>query len=916
PCLHYQPYFGPNVIYGGCGGGVIHGGPCQSALSGAEAPVLGYANNYNLNGDPLNVAPYATTPFETDWYHPFNPGNPMGYVPQNAILHGNANRATLMGKASYFNPEFPRLKVMLNADGSNCVWAAGQTSDSCAYNFFLNFDPKDASLPLDTKWYPGTGHPQIPVTGDKAIFGDLGNDYIVGGMGRVRVYGGWGNDTIDLRANMNVDGGLNDMPVPNPDGTYGTPAWEALAFGGAGQDILIAGTAGDRLIDWVGNHNSYYVPFSPFGMPTVSRTLQPALHVFLYNLSQSDGADQTLGPRYGGDPARNGEPFGELGLVLQHDAAWHSQVGPPFNEMPENLGGTAIDIQKTANIRPIGSPGTDPPSDFPMPVLSLPFSTNSAGATAVPVSVTGTPGAAVALDVTDGAEHVTAGGVIGSGGTFAAVVDISGLADGTITSTATLTGGGAPTATVSNSMGKASMVPAAPSLSVPVYANVVNDDVIQLTITGAPFTTVDFSITDGSDINAGEDIIPAGGSVTEFLAAWWMADGTLTVSASLTNAVGNSAVATATMIKDTVLPYLSVAGVPAQYLTSSNLRSAYLSVQAESSSTVQFTITDGVHLATGSKVINASGKWNNTGASYSGMNDGPVTVTVTATDVEGNPNTLTYNLIKETATGGSFSVAGTTINGTVATINPMLSLALALTAPTGIATVAFSTNGGSTYGPTQAYSTAASLMLPAVDGLYNVTIRATTNAGNIGTYTKQVRLDRTGPTISYSITTPTNSGSYDVGQSVTLNYSGSDPDNVTSISAVVDGSTSGLTSGVAFNTEMLAPGVHTVVITAQDSFGNVSTATFSFSVHAAVDGLKTAVNDGVATWEITSTSVSAQLLSYLTSALKALKTGNHTSAKAYLGSFVNLVQVQNGAYIATADASLLLAWATDLIGRL
>ena len=90
--------------------------------SGAEAPEIGYANNYNLNGDPLNVAPYATTPFETDWYHPFNPGNPMGYVPLTAIVHSNANRATLMGKASYFNPEFPRLKVMLNAHGSRlCV---------------------------------------------------------------------------------------------------------------------------------------------------------------------------------------------------------------------------------------------------------------------------------------------------------------------------------------------------------------------------------------------------------------------------------------------------------------------------------------------------------------------------------------------------------------------------------------------------------------------------------------------------------------------------------------------------------------------------------------------------------------------------------------------------------------------------
>src|SRR4029077_4531242 len=115
-------------------------------------------------------------------------------------------------------------------------------------------------------------------TGDDAIFGDFGNDWILGGMGRVRIYGGWGNDLLDLRASLDVNGGLNNAPVSDPamGTTAGTPAWEGLAFGGAGQDILCAGTGGARLIDWVGNHNSYYVPFSPCGMPTVSRTLQPA----------------------------------------------------------------------------------------------------------------------------------------------------------------------------------------------------------------------------------------------------------------------------------------------------------------------------------------------------------------------------------------------------------------------------------------------------------------------------------------------------------------------------------------------------------------------------------------------------------------------------------------------------------------
>ena len=409
--------------------------------------------------------------------------------------------------------------------------------------------------------------------------------------------------------------------------------------------------------------------------------------------------------------------------------------------------------------------------------------------------------------------------------------------------------------------------------------------------------------------------MPIGGSVVEYLDVSWLADGTLTASASLTNAVGNSAVGTKTLIKDTQLPYLSVTGVPAKYLTGSNVSSAYISLQAESSSTVQWTITDGVHILSGSHVINPSGQWNNTGAYFTSMNDGPVTATVTATDVEGNPNTIVYNLIKETvAPGGSFSIAGTVINTVTATTNPTLALSLAFTAPSGIATVAYSTNGGSTYGATQAYSTSASLLLTA-DGLYTIAIKATTNAGNVGTYTKQVRLDRVGPAVTSSITAPTNAGSYDTGQSIALTYSAADVDNVASLSAVLDGTTS-ITSGVAFSTETLGAGTHTIVINAKDGLGNVSTTTITIQVHTTIGGLTKAVNDGATAAKITSSTTSSQLLSYLSSAQAALNANNHASAKTYLASFVSLVSAQSGVTINAAYAALLIGWANDLITRL
>ena len=58
---------------------------------------------------------------------------------------------------------------------------------------------------------------------------------------------------------------------------------------------LVNGRSSDRyqrLLSDTGN--SFLTPFSPFGMATVSRTVQPQLPEYLYALSKSEGADQTL----------------------------------------------------------------------------------------------------------------------------------------------------------------------------------------------------------------------------------------------------------------------------------------------------------------------------------------------------------------------------------------------------------------------------------------------------------------------------------------------------------------------------------------------------------------------------------------------------------------------------------------------
>ena len=119
---------------------------------------------------------------------------------------------------------------------------------------------------------------------------------------------------------------------------------------------MLLNTGADRATDWVGEYNSYIVPFSPFGAFHIARTLQPQLPEFLLDLSVSDGADQSIphGALYveqksadvrvddPSDPEfafRNGEPYGELGLIRQTDFDWQEQTGAPNDPQPGNLQG-------------------------------------------------------------------------------------------------------------------------------------------------------------------------------------------------------------------------------------------------------------------------------------------------------------------------------------------------------------------------------------------------------------------------------------------------------------------------------------------------------------------------------------------------------------------------------------------------
>jgi hypothetical protein len=281
---------GDNILYGGLGNDSVHGGGGDDAISGAEAPIYGLIYLTYVNNTPAGQ-PYRTV--ESDYYHPVNLGA--------ANLGYNYDGTRRFVAYDYNNP-----------------WAK-------IPNFFLNFDPyvvdEATGQPL-----LNNGAPLKQNDGDDVLFGDNGNDWLVGGTGCNTMFGGLGDDLINGDNNLDTDGGKNDMPDPAPfnDGD--------LMFGGGGLDVMIANTGKDRMYDWTGEFNSYIVPFSAFGQPTVNRDISPKIVHFLTQVGAADGTDPT-----------ETEPNGELGLVTQKDALWSAQHGAPRDPQPGNIGGVQRD---------------------------------------------------------------------------------------------------------------------------------------------------------------------------------------------------------------------------------------------------------------------------------------------------------------------------------------------------------------------------------------------------------------------------------------------------------------------------------------------------------------------------------------------------------------------------------------------
>jgi len=98
-------------------------------------------------------------------------------------------------------------------------------------------------------------------------------------------------------------------------------------YGGWDQDAMQANLGGpgpqegDRLMDWSGGYNAYYVCPAAYGEFYITRDLSPNMILFLQRLAEGDGA---LTPGAAGTSG-----FNELAMVFPQDVAQNSHLPHP-----------------------------------------------------------------------------------------------------------------------------------------------------------------------------------------------------------------------------------------------------------------------------------------------------------------------------------------------------------------------------------------------------------------------------------------------------------------------------------------------------------------------------------------------------------------------------------------------------------
>ncbi|HBV99392.1 MAG TPA: hypothetical protein DEF36_20425, partial [Desulfotomaculum sp.] len=345
-----------------------------------------------------------------------------------------------------------------------------------------------------------------------------------------------------------------------------------------------------------------------------------------------------------------------------------------------------------------------------------------------------------------GGGSVTGSGTIASATDTISGIDVSGLSDGTLTLSVTLTDvagntGSAATDTVLKDV----ITPSGYSVSIASeYVNNANKNNFSFTFSGAePGAVYNYTVmsSGGGGPVTGSGTISTATDTTSGINVTPLGDGTLTLNATITDAAGNEGIAaTDTVSKDTTVPTAAItAGTTAggDALVNAAEKAEGFNVVAQSSEATGklYVVPDGTaadisDIAT-AKIGEANVTAANTdttitvAANHIGISDG-TSYGVYAVDAAGNTSTISgvaFTADLAAPTGGSISINGGDTYTTSTTVTLTLSA-------TGASEMMVSEDSGFSGASYEAYATSKSFTLSSGDGTKTVYVKYRDAAGN------------------------------------------------------------------------------------------------------------------------------------------------------------------------------------------
>jgi hypothetical protein len=294
--------------------------------------------------------------------------------------------------------------------------------------------------------------------------------------------------------------------------------------------------------------------------------------------------------------------------------------------------------------------------------------------------------------------------------------------------------------------------------------------------------------------------------------------------------------------------------------------------------------------------------WENNGAQFPALGD----------TTSGDPSDTSPPTTSSAASGTTYTSGGTTYVGGANTLtvtghdNVFTDSAISLQARVY--------KDGSSPPAYAAVSNGGTLSIPAAggDGTWFVDSRgseACNGFPSVGAHDAYV-LDTTPP----EITASPDGTTFDTDDLSAIHFSATDAGSgLDHVTATFDGAPA--TDGQTLDMFFLAPGAHTVSVTAVDHLGNTSHKTAVFRVEATAASLISNVDRAFGLGLITKAGILNSLRTKLEQAQAKHEAGRHAVEASILNAFANELAAQSGKAVDAATAARFIAFARDLIAR-